>query len=451
MNVTVNREGNDATLKITVPAADVAKGYKSAVQRIASQVKIPGFRPGKAPRNVIEMHYGKEAVKEEAFNVVVNRAYQTALTQEKLMPVSDPSVNDEKAAFDSFEEGKDLNLEIKVTLKPEPELGEYKGLHVDKKDAAVSDEDVDKALDELRNRGAKMVDTADDTIIEKGDFAVIDFAGTVDGEPFSGGEGKGYPLEVGSGSFIPGFEDQLVGLGKGESTDVNVTFPEDYFSKELAGKAAVFKVNVQDVKVKEVPEVTDELIAANSDSKTVAEFREKTLDRMKKAEAQRAQSAYEQELIETAVKNAKVDVPEVMVNQRANQMMDELAMNLESHKMSLPMYLQYLGKDVKTYRDEQKPVALQNIKTDLVLDSIALKEGVKVKEEEIKAELEQLAAMHGATLKQVEKIVKENGSLALLVGNIARRKAARVILDSAKKVADAIAPEEAKAETEENK
>ena len=202
MNVTVNREGNDATLKITVPAADVAKGYKSAVQRIASQVKIPGFRPGKAPRNVIEMHYGKEAVKEEAFNVVVNRAYQTALTQEKLMPVSDPSVNDEKAAFDSFEEGKDLNLEIKVTLKPEPELGEYKGLHVDKKDAAVSDEDVDKALDELRNRGAKMVDTADDTIIEKGDFAVIDFAGTVDGEPFSGGEGKGYPLEVGSGSFI---------------------------------------------------------------------------------------------------------------------------------------------------------------------------------------------------------------------------------------------------------
>lgn len=167
MNVTVNREGNDATLKITVPAADVAKGYKSAVQRIASQVKIPGFRPGKAPRNVIEMHYGKEAVKEEAFNVVVNRAYQTALTQEKLMPVSDPSVNDEKAAFDSFEEGKDLNLEIKVTLKPEPELGEYKGLHVDKKDAAVSDEDVDKALDELRNRGAKMVDTADDTIIEK--------------------------------------------------------------------------------------------------------------------------------------------------------------------------------------------------------------------------------------------------------------------------------------------
>lgn len=167
MNVTVNKEGNDAALKITVPAADVAKGFKTAVQRIANQVKIPGFRPGKAPRPVIEMHYGKEAVKEEAFNVVVNNAYQQALEAENLLPVSDPSVEDEKAAFESFAEGKDLELSIKVTLKPEPELGEYKGLHVDKQEAAVSDEDVDKALDELRNRGAKMVDTDAETVIEK--------------------------------------------------------------------------------------------------------------------------------------------------------------------------------------------------------------------------------------------------------------------------------------------
>lgn len=446
MSVSVERNGNEATLKITLPVEDVAKAFAKAADKINKQVTIPGFRKGKAPRRVLELHVGKDAIKDEAFEIAANQEYKAAMEEHKLVPVADPEIKDSK-----FEEGQPMDLTLSVTLRPEPELGQYKDLDVKKEEKEITDADVDKAVEDLQKRASKMVEAPEGKKLEKGDMAIIDFAGTVDGKPFAGGEGKGYPLEVGSGSFIPGFEDQLVGLGKGESTDVNVTFPEDYFSKELAGKAAVFKVNVQDVKVKEVPEVTDELIAANSDSKTVAEFREKTLDRMKKAEAQRAQSAYEQELIETAVKNAKVDVPEVMVNQRANQMMDELAMNLESHKMSLPMYLQYLGKDVKTYRDEQKPVALQNIKTDLVLDSIALKEGVKVKEEEIKAELEQLAAMHGATLKQVEKIVKENGSLALLVGNIARRKAARVILDSAKKVADAIAPEEAKAETEENK
>ena len=342
-----------------------------------------------------------------------------------------------------------MELTIKVTLKPEVKLGDYKELHVEKEAVEVTDEAVEEQVQGLRSRHAKMVEAEEGAVIEKGDFAIIDFAGTVDGEPFSGGEGKGYPLEVGSNSFIPGFEDQLVGLGKGDSTDVNVTFPEDYFSKELAGKAAVFKVNVQDVKVKEVPEVNDELIAKNSDSKTVAEFREKTLDRMKKAEADRAQSEYERKLIEKAVENAKFEVPEVMVEQRANQMIDELAMNLESHKMSLPMYLSYLGKDVKTYRDEQKPVALANIKTDLVLDAIALAEGLKISDAEVQNELAQLAAAHGATVKQVEKIVKENGSLALLVANIVRRKAARLVIDSAKnapKKEEAAAEETAAAE-----
>ena len=235
MNVSVTREGNDATLKISVSAAEVDKSFKQAVARIANQVRIPGFRPGKAPRNIIEMHYGKGAVKEEAFNICVNRAYQQAIEAEKLMPVSDPEVLDEKKAFESFEEGKDFETEVKVVLKPEPELGEYKGIHVEKKEASVSDEDVDKALEDLRNRGAKMVDTDDETVIEKGDFAIIVFAGTVDGEAFSGGEGKGYPLEVGSGSFIPGFEDQLIGLKKDDDTDVDVTFPESYFVPELAG------------------------------------------------------------------------------------------------------------------------------------------------------------------------------------------------------------------------
>ena len=369
----------------------------------------------------------RDAIKEEAFEIVANEQYRKVLEDNKLVPVSDPEIKDSK-----FEEGEPLDLTLAITLRPEPELGQYKDLDVQKEEKEITEADVDKAVEELQNRAAKMVEAPEGKKRNRAKMATIDFAGTIDGEPFAGGEGKGYPLEVGSNSFIPGFEDQLVGLGKGDSTDVNVTFPEDYFSKELAGKAAVFKVNVQDVKVKEVPEVNDELIAKNSDSKTVAEFREKTLDRMKKAEADRAQSEYERKLIEKAVENAKFEVPEVMVEQRANQMIDELAMNLESHKMSLPMCLSYLGKDVKTYRDEQKPVALANIKTDLVLDAIALAEGLKISDAEVQNELAQLAAAHGATVKQVEKIVKENGSLALLVANIVRRKAARLVIDSAK-------------------
>lgn len=432
MNVTVNKEGNDAALKITVPAADVAKGFKTAVQRIANQVKIPGFRPGKAPRPVIEMHYGKEAVKEEAFNVVVNNAYQQALEAENLLPVSDPSVEDEKAAFESFAEGKDLELSINVTLKPEPELGEYKGLHVDKQEAAVSDEDVDKALDELRNRGAKMVDTDAETVIEKGDFAVIDFAGTVDGEPFSGGEGKGYPLEVGSGSFIPGFEDQLIGLKKGDDTNVDVTFPEEYFVKELAGKEAIFKVHIQGVKHKELPALDDELIAKYTKYKTVAEAREDYKKRMQEAAEADAKTKYENDLLELAVNNAKFEVPTVMVEDRISQMIEQIRLNLEARKMNLQQYLQYTGMDMAKLREAQRADADRNVRMDLVLDQIAKAENLQVDMKDVDAELQAIADQNGARLEDVKTIIRKNNNMGLLLANILRRKAAHVVLDSAK-------------------
>lgn len=304
MNVTVERVENEATLKITAPAAEVNAGYKKAVQKIADQANIPGFRKGKAPRAIIEMHYGKEAVKQEAFEIVANKAYSEALDQEKLIPVSDPKVEES-----TFEEGKDMELTIKVTLKPEPELGEYKGLHVEKKEVEVTDEQVDAQIKDMMGRDAKMVVAEEGAVIEKGDFAIIDFAGTVDGEPFSGGEGKGYPLEVGSNSFIPGFEDQLVGLSKGDSTDVEVTFPEDYFVKDLAGKEAIFKVNIQDVKRKELPELNDEYVASKTDFKTVEELRANYKERMQKAAEANAKAEYEHELIDLAVANAKFSVP----------------------------------------------------------------------------------------------------------------------------------------------
>ncbi len=442
MSVSVERKGNEATLKITLPVEEVEKGFVRAVARVNKQVTIPGFRKGKAPRRILENHVGKDAIKEEAFEILASEAYRKAVADNKLVPVADPELKDSK-----FEEGQPLEATLVVTLRPEPELGEYKNLDVKKVVKEVTEADVDEAVKALQNRAAKLVPAPEGKKLEKGDMATIDFAGMIDGEPFAGGEGKGYPLEIGSGSFIPGFEDQMVGLGKGESTDVNVTFPEDYGAKELAGKAAVFKVHVQDIKVREVPEVTDQLIADNSDSKTVAEFREKTLERLKKNAEESAETEYRNNVLKAAVDNAKFEVPEVMVTQRANQMVDELAMNLEAHKMSLPMYLQYLGTDVKSYRDQQKPLALERLKSDLVMDAIAEKEGIKVTEEEADAEMQKIADAQGATLKQVRKIIKDNHSMPLLLANILRRKAADLVLGSAK---NAPAKEEAQAEEAKN-
>ena len=427
MNVTVERVENEATLKITAPAAEVNAGYKKAVQKIADQVNIPGFRKGKAPRAIIEMHYGKEAVKQEAFEIVANKAYSEALDQEKLIPVSDPKVEES-----TFEEGKDMELTIKVTLKPEPELGEYKGLHVDKKEAEVTDEQVEAQIKDLMSRDAKMVVAEEGAVIEKGDFAIIDFAGTVDGEPFSGGEGKGYPLEVGSNSFIPGFEDQLVGLSKGDSTDVEVTFPEEYFVKELAGKEAVFKVNIQDVKRKELPELNDEYVASKTDFKTVEELRANYKERMQKAAEANAKAEYEHELIDLAVANAKFSVPEIMIEDKISQMVEEMKMSLESRKMSLDMYMQYTGLDMAKIRENQRPVAEENVKTDLVLDAIAKAEDIQVDMADVDAEIAAISAQHGAAPEEVKKIIKGNGTMGLLLANILRRKAAHVVIDSAK-------------------
>ena len=427
MNVTVERVENEATLKITAPAAEVNAGYKKAVQKIADQANIPGFRKGKAPRAIIEMHYGKEAVKQEAFEIVANKAYSEALDQEKLIPVSDPKVEES-----TFEEGKDMELTIKVTLKPEPELGEYKGLHVEKKEVEVTDEQVDSQIKDMMGRDAKMVVAEEGAVIEKGDFAIIDFAGTVDGEPFSGGEGKGYPLEVGSNSFIPGFEDQLVGLSKGDSTDVEVTFPEDYFVKDLAGKEAIFKVNIQDVKRKELPELNDEYVASKTDFKTVEELRANYKERMQKAAEANAKAEYEHELIDLAVANAKFSVPEIMIEDKISQMVEEMKMSLESRKMSLDMYMQYTGLDMAKIRENQRPVAEENVKTDLVLDAIAKAEDIQVDMADVDAEIAAISAQHGASPEEVKKIIKGNGTMGLLLANILRRKAAHVVIDSAK-------------------
>ena len=426
MSISVERQGNEAIIKLGLQVDEVNKGFNKAIAKINKQVSIPGFRKGKAPRNILENHVGKEAVKQEAFEILANECYTKALTDEKLIPVSDPKITESK-----FEENEDMELTLTVTLKPEPELGEYKGLSVEKKVVEITDKEVDEAIDDLRKRAAKMV-VVKDAIIEKGDFAIIDFAGTVDGKPFSGGEGKGYPLEVGSGSFIPGFEEQLVGLKAGDSTDVDVTFPKSYFVKELANKEAIFKVHVQDVKRKELPELNDEFVSANSDSKTVEELKSTLKERLQKSGEQQSQVEYERALVMKAVENAVFEVPDIMVEDRVSRMVDELQMSLESRKMNMDMYMKYTGQDMTKIRENQKPTAVENVKTDLVLDAIAKAENLQISEEEVNAEMAAIASQHGASVEDVKKIIAGNRNMGLLLANVLRKKAAHIIIDSAK-------------------
>lgn len=441
MNVTVNPvDQHKVTLTIEVPAKEVTKGIAQAVKRIAGQVNIPGFRKGKAPRRILEMNFGKDAILEEAFELLAGRAYNEALREQEIIPVSEPEI--ERV---TFEEGKDLVFKATLTKRPEVTLGEYKGLEAEKKDATVTDEQIQEQLDNIRNQQAKMVVADKDAKLQKDDFAVIDFAGSIDGKPFDGGEGKSYPLQIGSGNFIPGFEDQLVGHVAGDDVDVKVTFPEDYFVKELAGKEAVFKVHVHDIKRKELPELNDEFAKEASSYDTIEELKADLRKKMEEDATGRAIDAYNAALIEQAVKNATVDIPEIMVDDRVEQMIQELAMNMESRGLKLDDYLKFSNKTLDALKEEYKANAAENVRADLVLEAIAKEENIQVTTEDMNMEIFTMAQNFGADPKEVWNIIAKEGRVSMLASSVARKKAARFIIEHAKG-AETAKSEEAKEE-----
>lgn len=414
-------------LTIEVPAADVAAGIKAAVKRIASQVNVPGFRKGKAPRNVIEMNYGKEAVLNEAYDFLVNQNYTAALQENKIVPVSQPEIEQVQ-----FEEGKDLIFKATVTKRPEVKLGDYKGLDAKKEEAKVTDEQIQDQLKNIAEQQAEMVVADKDAKVEQGDFAVIDFKGTVDGKAFDGGEGKSYPLQIGSGNFIPSFEDQLVGAKAGDDVTVKVTFPEDYFVADLAGKEAEFATHIHDIKRKQLPELNDEFAKANSSYETIAELKADLRKKMEEDAERRAVDAYNGELIKTAVENAEVDIPEVMVADRVEQMIQELAMSMEGRGLKLEDYLKFSNKTVEELREEYKETAAENVRTDLVLDAIAVEEKIEVTPDDMNREIFMMAQNFGANPQEVWDIIAKEGRVSMLAGSVARKKAARFIVDNAK-------------------
>lgn len=427
MNVTTEKiENHKVVLTIEVPAEELDKGIKAACKSLANRVNIPGFRKGKAPRRILEMNIGKEAILDEAFDRVAQKAFDEALKQENLDPVDRPQVD-----IVTLEEGKDVVFKATITPVPEVTLGEYKGLKVAKDAVEVKDEQVEEQVKNILNHHAKMVDAEEGATVANDDFITLDFKGEVDGVAFAGGEGKDYPLQIGSHSFIDTFEDQLVGLKVGEEKDVNVTFPEEYHAKDLAGKAAVFHCKINSIKHKEMPELTDEFVKASTSYESIEDMKAKLRENIEKNAQREADTKRRNEILKQATDNITVDIPEVMVENRVSNMIQELSVNLENQGMNLDAYLKYANMDMAKLREQYKESAAIAVKTDLMLDAVAKAEDIKVENADINAEIALLAATYGTTPQEVSKIIKKNHSIGNIVATVLHKKAANFIIDSA--------------------
>lgn len=426
MKVTVeNGENQQVTLTIEVEAAEVNKAVEKACKSLANRVNIPGFRKGKAPRMIVERHVGKDAVLQEAFDLVAPKALNEAFDEQKIEPVTRPNVD-----IVTLEEGKDLVFKATVTPRPEVKLGEYKGLKVEKAAVNITDEDVDKQLKTFQDRQGKLVDAPEGAEVKDGDFTTLDFKGFVDGKDFDGGEGKDYPLQIGSKSFIPGFEDQLIGAKIGEERDVNVKFPEEYHAKELAGKDATFKCTIRSIKTKELPAIDDELAKKVSKFQTLDELKADIRKNLEENAERTAENDQKSAAIEMATNNITVDIPAVMIDNRVTAMIQEMAMRLEQQGMKLEQYLQYAGTDIAKLREQYRETAEKNVKTDLMLEEVAKAENIKVEGKDLDAEVAAMAAAYGATPQQVQKIIKEQGRIGDLAASVLRKKTAQFIIDN---------------------
>ena len=426
MKVTVeNGENQQVTLTIEVVAAEINKAVEQACKRLANRVSIPGFRKGKAPRMIVERHVGKDAVLQEAFDIVAPKALSKAFDEQKIDPVTRPNVD-----IEPLEEGKDLVFKATVTPRPEVQLGDYKGLNVPKNEVNITDEDVEKQLKTFQDRQGKLVDAPEGAEVKDGDFTTLDFKGFVDGEAFDGGEGKDYPLQIGSNSFIPGFEDQLVGAKIGEERDVNVKFPEEYHPKELAGKNATFKCTIRSIKTKELPAIDDELAKKVSKFETLDELKADIRKNLEENAERTAENDQKSAAIEMATNNITVDIPAVMIDNRVTAMIQEMAMRLEQQGMKLEQYLQYAGTDIAKLREQYRETAEKNVKTDLMLEEVAKAEDIKVEAKDLDEEVAAMAAAYGATPQQVQKIIKEQGRIGDLAASVLRKKTAQFIIDN---------------------
>ncbi len=392
-------EGNMAKLTIEASAEDFEQAIEKAYQKNKNKLSIPGFRKGKVPRKMIEQMYGKEIFYEDAANIVIPSAYAKAVDECTEEIVSQPEIDVVQA-----ESGKPFIFTAEVALKPDVTLGKYKGIEIDKADTTVTDEEIDAALDKERENNARTI-SVEDRAVKDGDMAVIDYEGFVDGEAFDGGKGDNYPLTIGSNTFIPGFEEQLIGAELDKEVEVNVTFPEDYQESTLAGKPAVFKCTVREIKEKELPELDDEFASEVSEFDTLAEYREDVKKTLIEKKEEEAKAEKEDKVIEAIIADAQMDIPEAMLATQQRSMADDFAQRIQMQGLSIDQYFQFTGLTKAAFLEQLKPQAEQRIKTRLVLEAVAKAENIEVSEEEYTAEIKKMAEAYHMDEDKVKEMI----------------------------------------------
>ena len=426
-------EKNMAKLTIEVSAEDLDKAMEKAYQKQKSRISLPGFRKGKAPRKMIESMYGKGVFMEDAVNSLVPQEYTKALGECDLEIVSQPEIN-----VTQMEPGKALIFTADVAVKPEVTLGDYKGVEVPKSEIAVTDEEVDAEVKKEQDKNARTV-AVEDRAAANGDITTIDFEGFVDGVAFEGGKGTDYALTLGSSTFIPGFEDQLVGANTGDHVEVKVTFPEEYQAKELAGKEAVFQCDVKKIETKEVPELDDEFAKDVSEFDTLAEYKEDVKKKLTEKKEKEARTAKENAAVDKAIENAQMDIPELMTKTECRQMMDDFSRRMQQQGLSMEQYFQFTGQSMDKMMEDMKPQALKRIQTRLVLEKVAEAENIRPSEEEITEEIQKMADAYKMEADKIREAIGESG-LEQMKKDMAVQKAVTVIADAAvevEKAADA--------------
>ena len=378
-------EKNMAKLTIEVPASDLEKALQSAYKKQKNKISLPGFRKGKVPRQMIEKMYGAEIFFDDAANEIIPKAYADAYDECELEIVSRPEIN-----IVQIEKGKPFIFTAEVATKLEVTLGEYKGLEVDKVSTRVTQKEVEAKIEEEAEKNARTV-TVEDRAVQDGDEVILDFEGFVDGEAFEGGKGENYPLTIGSGSFIPGFEEQLVGAEAEKEVEVKVTFPEDYHAEELKGKEAVFKCTVHEIKAKELPEIDDEFAAEVSEFDTLDEYKADVKAKIKEQKATDGKRKQEDQAVEQAIKNASYEIPDAMVDTQISQMANDFAQRIQSQGLTMEQYYQFTGMTEEKMNEEFKPQAVKRIETRLVLEAIAKAENIEISDEKLDEEIAKMA------------------------------------------------------------
>ncbi|MFD2046244.1 trigger factor [Ornithinibacillus salinisoli] len=421
------QEGNEGVLTFEVSAEDFDTALDKAFKKVVKTVQIPGFRKGKIPRSMFEKRFGVESLYQDAVDIVLPDAYMKAIEESGIEPIDQPSID-----IEEIEKGKNVVFTAKVTVKPEVTLGDYKGLEVEEQDTTVTDEDVQNELEQLRERHAELI-VKEEGKVENGDTVVMDFEGFLDGEAFDGGKGENHSLEIGSGQFIPGFEEKLIGKEAGEDTEIEVTFPDDYHAEELAGKKATFKVKVHEIKTKELPELDDEFAKdVDEEVESLEELKNKKKEELESQKSQDADNQKRETLIEKASDNASVDIPEAMVETELERMVKEFEQRLQMQGMTMEMYFQFSGQDEAALKEQMKEDASKRVKTNLTLEAISNAEKLEASDEDVQAELENMASMYGTDVDQLKQML--GGNADAIKEDLKYRKAIDFLVENSKTV-----------------